>query len=586
MSHLNHNAIHCINPECPRPYPQLWGNKFCNSCGAPLQLLDRYIPLQPLGSGGFAQIYTVWDGKTQTEKVLKVLIESSPKALELFSQEAAVLARLRHPGVPKVEVDGFFHIEVLQTTSSQSKPCKLHCLVMEKISGQTLEELFQQHSRGCPQDVVLNWFAQAMDILQELHNRKIIHRDIKPSNLMLRSSHSKGATKGERLVLIDFGGAKQVSSNLFRNQSSSTRLYSTGYSPPEQIAGGVVSPAADFYALGRTTIEMLTGKSLTELTANPATGELSWRGEVKVSPQFADLLDDMIQEDVRSRPANAAIIKKRLSKISQLPQPSVFSQIEKSVRQGLGQAGSVLSQVEVSLGKALGRSTQAAGKTTFFVVKTIVSVILACLDTLWTMILTGVGASLGAIAGFILASQIALDDRLAQFLSERLFEATGISQTIFGSEILLFVGAGLGTAWGLTIAGGFGQRRRFVTASVMSVIGYSFGWLILQLMTPEGIPEALVGLVLGSVSLLTLGLGLRSHHIVYASIAAFGSAIVFAFLVMLGFPTNIFNFVSPPSLSKILLPVIFFSCMGILQSFWLGISHYLIVPGLRFLGWK
>jgi serine/threonine protein kinase len=100
---------------------------------------------------------------------------------------------------------------------------------------------------------------------------------------MLRSSHGKGMTKGDRLVLIDFGGAKQVSSNLFRNHSSSTRLYSTGYSPPEQIAGGVVGPPADFYALGRTTIEMLTGKSLTEL-ANPATGELSWRGEVKVSP--------------------------------------------------------------------------------------------------------------------------------------------------------------------------------------------------------------------------------------------------------------------------------------------------------------
>ncbi|KAF3883728.1 MULTISPECIES: serine/threonine protein kinase [Nostocales] len=585
MSHLNQNAIHCINPECPRPYPQLWGNKFCNSCGAPLQLLDRYIPLQPLGSGGFAQIYTVWDCKTQTEKVLKVLIESSPKALELFSQEAAVLARLRHPGVPKVEADGFFHIETLQTTSPQSKPSRLHCLVMEKISGQTLEELFQQHSHGCPQDLVLNWLAQAVDILQELHSRKIIHRDIKPSNLMLRSSHNKGGTKADRLVLIDFGGAKQVSYNLFRNQSSSTRLYSTGYSPPEQIAGGVVGAPADFYALGRTMIEMLTGKSLTEL-ANPATGELFWRSGVNVSPQLADLLDDMIQEDVRSRPANAAIVKKRLSKISQLPQPSVLSQIGKSVHQGLGQAGSLLSQVEDSLGKALSRSTQAAGKTTFFLVKTIVSVILACLDTLWTMILTGVGASLGAIAGFLLASQITLDDYLAQFLSERLFEATGISQIIFGSEILLFIGAGLGTAWGLTIAGGFGQRRRFVVASVMSVISYGFGWLILQLMTPQSIPEGLVGLVLGTVSLLSLGLGLRSHHIVYAFIAAFGTAIVFAFLVMLGFPTNIFNFFNSPSLTEILLPVIFFSFMGVVLSFWLGISHYLIVPGLRFLGWK
>jgi serine/threonine protein kinase len=86
------SATHCINPDCLRPHPQPWGNKFCNSCGASLELKNRYIPLQLLGSGGFATIYTVWDLQTKTEKVLKVLVETAPKALELFEQEAAVLA--------------------------------------------------------------------------------------------------------------------------------------------------------------------------------------------------------------------------------------------------------------------------------------------------------------------------------------------------------------------------------------------------------------------------------------------------------------------------------------------------------------
>ncbi|MEM6753861.1 MAG: 4-Cys prefix domain-containing protein, partial [Cyanobacteria bacterium P01_C01_bin.38] len=80
------NAIHCVNPNCSRPYPQPWGNKFCLACGAKLQLQDRFIPLERLGSGGFARIYTVWDVEKQTEKVLKVLVETSPKALELFAQ--------------------------------------------------------------------------------------------------------------------------------------------------------------------------------------------------------------------------------------------------------------------------------------------------------------------------------------------------------------------------------------------------------------------------------------------------------------------------------------------------------------------
>jgi Protein kinase domain len=585
--HINQSAVHCINPDCSRPYPQLWGNKFCNNCGAPLQLLDRYIPLQQLGSGGFAQIYTVWDTKTQTEKVLKVLIESSPKALELFAQEAAVLGRLQNSGVPQIDANGFFHIETLSARGLQggAKPRQLHCLVMEKIHGQTLEEVFKQYPQGCPQELVLDWLIQAVDILQELHNNKIIHRDIKPSNLMLRSTANQGGKHDHRLVLIDFGGAKQIGSGLFRSQPS-TRLYSTGYSPPEQVTGGLVGPSTDFYALGRTMIEMLTGKSLAE-SENLVTGEVNWRNGVNVSPQLADLLDEMIQNDVRSRPASAEIIQKRLLKISRIsPQQGFFTQLEQFVVQSLSQGRGLLSQGQDFAGKALATSVQAVGATIVFIFNAIVTVILACLDTIWTMLLTGVGASFGAIAGFLLASRTNIDEGMAFFLSYQAPDVFVNSPTISGQAIFLFAGAGLGTAWGLTLAGGFGQKRRFLVTSVMGVIGYGFGWLVLQLITPVQGGEGLVGLILAAVSLLTLGLGLRSHHIVHAVIAAFGTALVFTALVLVGFPTNVFEVLNSPDISEIWLPVIFFGFMGVFVSFWLGVSYYLIVPGLRFLGWR
>ncbi|NJM73186.1 MAG: protein kinase [Scytonema sp. RU_4_4] len=592
MFHINQNAIHCINSDCPRPYPQPWGNKFCHSCGAPVHLLDRYVPLQRLGSGGFAQIYTVWDQKTQTEKVLKVLMESSPKALELFAQEGTVLRSLRHPGVPRVDTDGYFSVEMLSATTLQShlKPHQFHCLVMEKINGQTLEEIFQQYPQGCPQGWVLNWLVQAVEILQELHSCKIIHRDIKPSNLMLRTSQASskkgGTNRDDQLVLIDFGGAKQYSSNLFGAKPSSTRLYSSGYSPPEQIVGGIIGPGADFYALGRTMIEMLTGKSLCDLE-NPATGELLWRNRVNINSQLADLLDDMTQEDVRSRPANAAIVQKRLVKISRVsPQQGVFSQIEQSFRQGFGQAKGILVQVEDSVGRALTTSAHAVGQTTLFILQAIFNVFLACLDTFWTMLLTGVGASVGTIGGFVLVSQTTIDEQMTKFISHQLSELILTNPAISGSELLLFAGAGLGTAWGLTLAGGFGQKRRFFVISFMGIISYGFGWLVLQFITPEQGDERLVGLILAAVSLLTIGLGLRSHHIVYAIISAFGTAVVFAVLLFLGFPTNIFDFLRSPNWNELWLPVTFFGFVGVFLSFWLGVSHYLIVPGLRLLGWR
>ncbi len=568
MSHISKSAVHCINPDCQRPYPQLWGQKFCNSCGAPLQLLDRYVPLQRLGSGGFAQIYTLWDEKTQTEKVLKVLVENSPKAVELFAQEAAVLIGLRHPGVPRVDDDGNFQINLFNP-----QPRQLPCLVMEKIDGLTLEEILEQYPQGCPQELVLKWLTQAVEILQELHKRQILHRDIKPSNLMLRTFPAttllnQGGGGESPLVLIDFGGAKQISGAMLGRESSSTRLFSSGYSPPEQVTGGNVGPAADFYALGRTMIELVTGKYPPKLE-DPQTGELRWRSGININPQLADLLDEMVQEDVRSRPANAAIIQRRLAKISRPSSHSdFFSQLIQAVRQ------------------AIASFTQALSKTTLFTFQAIFKVFTACLMTIWTMVLTCIGAAIGTIAGFILAYHTILGDRVGEIVSDRLLGLIPNINPVLGSEILLFAAAGLGTAWGLTAAGSFGQRRRFLIASLMGIIGYGFSWLVLQLITPPGGIEASVISISVAVFLLTLGLGIRSHQIVYAAIASFGSALVFALLISLRLSPTAFLFHSPPDKLNLLLTIVFFSLAGLFVSFWLAVSHYLIVPGLRFLGWR
>ncbi|MEO6860024.1 MAG: 4-Cys prefix domain-containing protein, partial [Microcoleus sp.] len=154
MPHPPSKVVHCINPDCPRPYPQTWGNNFCQSCGTSLRLKNRYIPLEGLGSGGFAAIYTVWDTETQTERVLKLLLETAPKALKLFEQEAWVLAFLRHPGVPRVEPDGYFHVQTQNFSGGDRNVTARHlpCLVMEKIHGKTLEAILEEHPQGCPQE--------------------------------------------------------------------------------------------------------------------------------------------------------------------------------------------------------------------------------------------------------------------------------------------------------------------------------------------------------------------------------------------------------------------------------------------------
>jgi serine/threonine protein kinase len=123
-------------------------------------LNNRYIPLQKLGTGGFAAIYTIWDMGRNKEQVLKVLVETSPKALQLFEQEASVLQRLKHPGVPRVEPDSYFTVRL-----GYSSERLLSCLVMEKINGQTLQDVFNDYPQGCSEQVVRDWIEQAVEIL-------------------------------------------------------------------------------------------------------------------------------------------------------------------------------------------------------------------------------------------------------------------------------------------------------------------------------------------------------------------------------------------------------------------------------------
>jgi serine/threonine protein kinase len=584
-SQPNLNAIHCVNPNCSRPYPQPWGNKFCLACGAKLQLEDRFIPLERLGSGGFARIYTVWDVKTQTEKVLKVLVETSPKALELFAQEAEVLQRLKHGGVPKVEADGYF----FHNLSSSNQDLDLPCLIMEKINGQTLEEVRDVYPNGCSQELVLDWLKQTVDILRHLHEHMIIHRDIKPSNLMLRDPTP--SLRGAQLVVIDFGGAKHFSLATSNRQSSSTRLFSTGYSPPEQVTGRNVGPSADFYALARTAIELLTGKNPQELE-DPLTGALRWREALKfsdygedVNPLLVDLLDDMAQEEVRSRPENAVIIQKRLAQIIKSkpylparPRKNIFKIIAESIKK-------VFQGIKEFLQQLILGTSQGVSNTTLFAFKIIVGIIRGCFETLWTMILASVGACIGTIAGFFLAFGTIFGDRVGEVVANLIIAFTSNPQPVLASEIVLFAASGLGTAWGITLGGGFNQKRRFLIASLMGIIGYSGGWFILQLIAPQQ-AEGWVGLILFAISLLTLGLGLRSHQIIHAIMAAFGTAIIFAGLINLGLSPTILISSTPFDLSQLWLKIGFFSMLGIFISFWLGISNYLIVPALKILGWR
>ncbi len=291
----------CINLQCKKAknFDTLL---FCESCGSELLIDGRYRVQLLLGQGGFGFTYEVLDLNSRP-KVLKVLVDNHPKYVELFQQEARVLEIMNHPGIPKLDLDGYF------TYYPQSCQEPLHCIVMEKIEGLDLEEYLDKRGNkpiSCKR--ALRWLAELSLILEQVHNLDFFHRDIKPSNIMLQANGC--------LVLIDFGTARQLSNSYIQKFSAGkiTGVISSGYTPIEQMRGKAVKQS-DFYALGGTMIYLLT--ALNPLTFyNAHRDKIEWSKAVEnIPPELINLIDSMMSSLPANRPTSARAIFQEIVKI-------------------------------------------------------------------------------------------------------------------------------------------------------------------------------------------------------------------------------------------------------------------------------
>ncbi|MCL1466078.1 CHASE2 domain-containing protein [Argonema galeatum] len=294
---------YCLNPKCPNPSePKNSNQLFCSNCGWELILQQRYRVIQPLGKGGCGEVFEVDD--KGTPKVLKRLSQKSSKFIALFQQEARVLTRLRHPGIPKVEKDGYFQY---QPEGSRNP---IHCLVMEKIEGLNLEQWLEfRENKPIGEEDAIVWLLQLIDILEKLHQSQYFHRDIKPSNIMLKPDG--------QLVLIDFGTVREITDTYLAKIGTNRELTSVqtfGYTPSEQINGKPL-PQSDFFALGRTFVHLLTGKELDEFEEDKES-KILWRDSAThISKPLTDLIDWLMEPSARKRPPNAEVIRQCLKKL-------------------------------------------------------------------------------------------------------------------------------------------------------------------------------------------------------------------------------------------------------------------------------
>ncbi|MBF2002889.1 MAG: protein kinase [Synechococcales cyanobacterium M58_A2018_015] len=275
-------------------------------------LASRYHILRPLGSGGFGETFLARDSHLPGQpicvvKQLKPAFVTSEQsflvAQRLFNQEAEILYRLgNHDQIPRL----------LAHFQQENK----FYLVQEFIAGWSLDQELR-HRKRLNQGEVVALLSDLLQVLAFVHGQRVIHRDIKPSNLIRRQSD-------HRIVLIDFGAVKQVSSQPIPSmgQTSFTiAVGSPGYMPAEQQSSAPRF-SSDIYAVGMVALQALTDISPKDLPRQDETGEISCSLlDLDLHPSLAAILDTMVRYDYRQRYPNASEALRALETVSHLATP-------------------------------------------------------------------------------------------------------------------------------------------------------------------------------------------------------------------------------------------------------------------------
>lgn len=260
-------------------------------------LNERYRIISILGQGGMGAVYRAVDEHLEISVAVKENLFLSEDYSRQFKREAAILAGLRHPNLPRVA--DYFSI-----------PGQGQYLVMDYIDGEDLRQRIERINTVPEQEVILIGVA-ICEALSYLHSRTppIIHRDIKPGNIKI-------TPEGE-IALVDFGLAKVMRGS--QATTTGARAMTPGYSPPEQYGTARTDARTDVYSLGATLYAALTG-IIPEDGLARATGKAELTSIRQLQPKIERRLAAVIEKSLAIEPEEryqtAEEFKKALVEVS------------------------------------------------------------------------------------------------------------------------------------------------------------------------------------------------------------------------------------------------------------------------------
>jgi hypothetical protein len=254
-------------------------------------VLGRYLVQRQLGAGGMGAVFLALHVHLDTPVALKVVHRTNDsEARARFTQEAKLLARIRHPNVVQVTDFGFEGDTAI--------------LVMELLRGEDFDQRFLS-SGVLPWTVTTRALSDAARGLQAVHENGIVHRDLKPANVMIDDRN--------QVRLVDFGIAKDLSTK--GPTKTGYTLGTPDYMSPEQLLGMPLTPAADLFSFGVMSFELLSGQmpfhtpdlaSLVRRAREAAPRVSAPNGLPSLPPTLVDLVSKLLHVDPARRPRGVA----------------------------------------------------------------------------------------------------------------------------------------------------------------------------------------------------------------------------------------------------------------------------------------
>jgi len=195
-----------------------------------------------IGQGGMGIVYKATQTSVNRLVAIKILSGNATKDktyVARFLQEAQSAANLNHKNL----------ISAIDVGVSNG----IYYFVMEFVTGKSCRDLMNAAKGPLAENTTLQIAMQMAEVLDHIHQHKMVHRDIKPENILV--------TNESVVKLCDLGLAKSTTSIEQSLTQEGLAVGTPYFMSPEQIRGDKdVDIRADLYSLGATLFFLLSGK--------------------------------------------------------------------------------------------------------------------------------------------------------------------------------------------------------------------------------------------------------------------------------------------------------------------------------------